>query len=429
MPSCSMIPSRIVIINDRSLAAGGATALALLSARLFSEAGYDVTYITGDDGCEADLPAAVELVTLGQKPLLQRSMASRVGHGLYNPAARRLLEREIARLDGPRVVYHLHGWAQILSPSVFAALGPVESRLVIHAHDFFMACPTGTFFDFATQQVCERSPLTPGCLAASCDKRSALQKAFRVSRFVVRKRLFAGSLSPAAIAVIHPAMVPYLERSDLSADRLHVVRNPARTFRTSRVRAEDNDEIFFIGRVSREKGPRLAAQAARLAGRKLRLIGDGREREELAVEFPEVAFEGWLEHEEIAQRIGKARAIVMPSFMPEPFGLVALEALQSGVPLVAFSDSFIAREAERLGCAFLAGDRQPETLAAAIARLDDDTVVEQASRRAFDASPSLTCTEEQWRDQLHQLYVDLLRNAGTCSENIRAIEAAPALAR
>lgn len=403
-----MVPSRIVIINDRSIAAGGATALALLSARLFSEAGIRVTYVTGDDGSQAQLPSSVDLIALGGKPLLQRGFSSRVREGLYNFAARRLLDDTIARLDAPGVVYHLHGWAQILSPSVFSPLSQVSDRLVVHAHDFFMACPNGSFFDFSHHEVCHRTPMSAGCLSARCDKRSMAQKGFRVARHLVRQRTFPAGKSPAAIAMIHPAMAPFLERSDLARDRMRVVRNPARAFLPTRVAAERNSDIFFIGRVTQEKGLKIAAEAAQLAGRRLRVIGDGPDRARLAEEFPEIVWDGWLDHPAIAERIGTARALVMPSSLPEPFGLVALEALQSGVPLIAFADAMIAQEAESLGCAFLATERTPQRLAEAMRKLDDDREVQGASERAYAFSPRLTCTQDEWRDRLLDLYSDLL---------------------
>ncbi|MGO7209469.1 glycosyltransferase family 1 protein, partial [Rhizobium ruizarguesonis] len=50
---------RVVIIDDYSVARGGATALAVLSAKLFRGLDIPVTYICGDDA------ANVELVALG----------------------------------------------------------------------------------------------------------------------------------------------------------------------------------------------------------------------------------------------------------------------------------------------------------------------------------------------------------------------------
>ncbi len=421
-----MTPERIVILNDRSQAFGGATSLALLSAQLFSEAGYDVVYVTGDSGEGAELPEGVELVALGEKPLLEIPVSKGISKGLYNSAARALVGDVIDRFDGPNVVYHIHGWAQIFSPSVFAALSPVEERLLIHAHDFFHACPNGTYFNFQRDEVCGLTPLSGRCFATNCDKRSISQKAFRTTRMMVKNGLFDLAKTRAKIAIIHPFMADWLERAGIPASQQRVVRNPVSPFLQTRVEAENNSDMFFIGRVVAEKGADLAAEAARYAGRRLRVIGDGPDREALARRFPEVVWEGWRSHEEIAKLIGKARGLIMPSRLPEPFGLVALEALQSGVPLVAFPDAFIAREAAGLGCAFVSQARSAASLGHAVTKLNDDAVVANASKIAFEQTGKLSCTQDSWRDQLIEVFEELLGSRRSSSNNLeRASEALP----
>ena len=403
-----MNPSRIVILNDASRANGGATTLALLSAQLLSEAGHKVVYVSGDSAESAELPANVEVLALGGSPLLELPFAERVRKGLYNRAAHELVEQAIASFDGPDVVYHLHGWAQILSPSVLHALKRVEDRLVIHAHDFFHACPNGTYFNFREEAVCNLQPMSLQCIGTNCDKRSMLQKNFRVARMALKQRLFDLGMTRALVAIIHPFMADWLQKAGVAEDRIRVVRNPVRPFRTDRVAAEANSELFFIGRVETEKGAELAAEAAHDAGRRLRVIGDGSDRQRLSRKFPDIAWEGWCSHSQIADLIGSARGLVMPSRLPEPFGLVALEALQCGVPLVAFGDSFVGQEAATLGCAFLADDRRPGSLAKAIKQLDDDEVVKQASWTAFEQTGSLSNSHESWRDELLKLYRELV---------------------
>lgn len=414
-----MKSERIVILNDSSKALGGATALALLSARLISEAGYEVVYVTGDMGEASDLPGAVEVVALGGNPLLELPFVERVGKGLYNRAAHDLVQRVIDRFDGPNVVYHLHGWAQILSPSVLGALSSVQKRLVIHAHDFFHACPNGTYFNFRQESVCNLKPMSLNCMTTNCDKRSVSQKAFRIARMAVKQRLLDLGTTEAIIAIIHPFMSEWLQKAGVSEGRIRVLRNPVKAFRSSRVEAEQNSDLFFIGRVEPEKGAELAAEAAHKAGRRLRIIGDGSDRPRLARKFPEIVWEGWCSHARIAELIGSARGVIMPSRLPEPFGLVALEALQSGVPLVAFADSFVGREAAEMGCAFLAPDRRAGSLAKAVETLDDNMIVERASHTAFEEAKALSNTHDSWRDELLSVYHELLC-AGSSSDSVPA---------
>lgn len=413
-----MTPRRIVILNDRSAALGGATSLALLSARLLSEAGHEVVYVTGDDGAQAELPPSVELVTLGGRPLLELPALTRTVKGLWNREAQTLVSKVVRDFASTDTVFHLHGWAQILSPSVIGALARVEDRLVIHAHDFFHACPNGTYFDFVAGEVCARMPMGAGCIATNCDKRSYAQKLFRTARMAAKNAALDLGHSRALVAMIHPLMADHLARAGIARNRMRVVRNPVTPFLPHRVGAEDNREVFFIGRIEHEKGADLAIAAAIEADRPIRVIGEGSDRERLAAQYPQVRWEGWKSHEQIARLISKARGLIMPSRLPEPFGLVALEALQSGVPLIAFADSFIGREAETRSCAFLAADRRHGSLVDAVRTLDDDEIVARASRSAFEGTRDLSTTSESWRDQLLELYREILSADRASSEGL-----------
>ena len=406
---------KVVILNDRSEALGGATSLALLSARLLHAAGLKVVYVTGDSGNRCDLPDGVKVIPLGGRPLLEQPFGRRVRDGFDNEAAFRLVSDVIAAEDSPSTVYHLHGWAQTLSPAVFRALTPVDGRLVVSAHDFSLVCPNGSYFNFQTEQVCSLTPLSAACLATHCDKRKRAEKAFRVLRILRRRQVFPLTQTKALVAMIHPAMADWIVRAGADRSRLRVLRNPVTPFRRQRVAAEQNSDVFFIGRLQPEKGAMLAAEAAQAVGRRLRVIGDGPERDALTQRFPNVVLEGWRSHAEIAEFINEARALIMPSRLPEPFGLVALEALQSGIPLIAFSDSFVAREASGVGAAFLAQARTPAALETAVRQLDSDPVVRRASLAAHDQCRDFASTPESWRDAMIALYEEQLSLAPALS--------------
>ena len=72
----------------------------------------------------------------------------------------------IAAHDTPGTVYHLHGWSQILSPAIFAALAPVRARLILSAHDFFLVCPNGAYADMTSGAPCTHAPLGLSCVTA-----------------------------------------------------------------------------------------------------------------------------------------------------------------------------------------------------------------------------------------------------------------------
>ncbi len=127
-----------------------------------------------------------------------------------------------------------------------------------------------------------------------------------------------------------------------------VVRIP-NTFRPvydqPNARDENRDGLLFVGRLVSVKGADLAIEALRRLRERgvdttLSICGDGPERDTLERQVQAadlegaVTFEGWTDPDELADRYGRAELLLVPSRY-EPFGIVALEALASGCPVVA----------------------------------------------------------------------------------------------
>ena len=389
---------RIVVINDLSHPMGGASALAVDSARRLAQRGYRVTMLAGDTADTTLEASGVAVTALGQSRLLGRSGA--LLDGLWNRAAARMVRGWIAANDTPGTVYHLHGWSQILSPSVFAALAPVRGRLVISAHDFFLACPNGAFTNFATGAPCPHTALSRACLAEACDRRGAAHKAWRVLRHAVQRQVYRPETSPPVLA-IHAAMRPMLTRAGIPADAVHALPNPVTPFSETRIAAERNGEVLFVGRIEVTKGADLALAAARRAGMPIRLVGDGADRARLAAEYPEARFAGRLPPAAIGALAGAARVLVMPSRYPEPFGLVAMEASLSGLPVILPPSALLAPDLVAAGAGIAVDPRDTAAFAAALAALArDDAQVAAMSQAGFTATRHLALSPDAWIDRL-----------------------------
>ena len=115
------------------------------------------------------------------------------------------------------------------------------------------------------------------------------------------------------------------------------------------IRSEDfpegdgkGDYIAFVGRIAPEKAPHLAVEAARQTGRHLLMAGviEDRYREYadsvLAGTGPDVDFLGPLDRPELSLLLREAAVTIMPLQWDEPFGLVVVESLCSGTPVVAW---------------------------------------------------------------------------------------------
>jgi glycosyltransferase involved in cell wall biosynthesis len=114
---------------------------------------------------------------------------------------------------------------------------------------------------------------------------------------------------------------------------------------TFREKPASEPYLVFVGRLCPEKRPDRAIEIARRAGLRLKVAAkiDAADVEyfEATVEpllatSPHVEYLGELEDEDKGALVGGATALVFPIDWPEPFGLVLIEALACGTPVVAW---------------------------------------------------------------------------------------------
>jgi glycosyltransferase involved in cell wall biosynthesis len=370
---------RVVVINDDCVQSGGAAAIALASIEELRARGIPVTMITGDAGANPGLaPLGVDLVAFGGRHILEGRRPA-FASGLYSRATASRLGEWIAKNDTPGTIYHLHNWHKFLSPSAFIPLRRVAQRLVICAHDYFLACPNGGYFHFPRGEICHRNPMGGACLLASCDKRNYAHKLWRVARTAIRQLAMNLHDTSATVIAVHDGMVPLLAKT-IDRRAIRVLRNPASPWLPSRVTAERNHRLLFVGRIEQDKGVMHLARAARMAGAPLRMIGTGPLVPVIRCDFPEVELTGW-----------KSQA------------------------------ALIATDLERLGVGIVCNGHDVTSLAQAINRvMSDDAQVADMSRRGFDVARSLAPTPQEWGDQLVALYEEKLSNARPLGSRIQA---------
>ena len=411
----SDLPDRVVVINDISSPRGGATSVALTSAIALAKLGIAVTFIAGDDASEIQPEhRSIDFAAIGNAHILDGSRVDAAIRGVYSGKAAAFVADWIGRHDTPRTVYHLHGWSKLLSPSVFRPLQSVASRLAVHAHDHFLVCPNGGFFHYANGTPCSLRPMSAACIGTNCDRRSYAQKMWRTTRQVMVGALFDAS-RVGMVLPVHSGMMPLLERGGIPRDRMTPLRNPVRAWRATRVNAGNNRIFLYVGRIDADKGVERLAEASRLAGIRLRMIGEGPLRKALEARYQEIEFCGWRSRTEIEELCRDARMLVMPSMCRETFGLAVFEALQSGIPVAVSVHVMASREIEEAGIGVTVEPSDVVGFASALRRAsEDEALIDAMSRRSFGVASSLAPTEAQWCDELLDVYrIILARQAPT----------------
>jgi glycosyltransferase involved in cell wall biosynthesis len=140
--------------------------------------------------------------------------------------------------------------------------------------------------------------------------------------------------------------------------------------------AEKEDFVLWIGRMSPDKGPQRAIDAARRAGVPIVLAGPvqpGQEEffaaeVEPHIDGDAVRYAGEADSEAKRDLYRRARGLLMPIRWPEPFGLVMVEAMACGTPVVAFREGSVPEVVREGETGFVVDDEA--AMAEAIGRLD-----------------------------------------------------------
>ncbi|HYN03060.1 MAG TPA: glycosyltransferase [Vicinamibacteria bacterium] len=303
---------RILHVADRLTDRGGAYTWMLGVVEALGE-DHEVRLVVGeDDGAVTPPPCPLEV-----RPGLECREASPV-------------ELDDLVLEFAPDVVHVHN---LMNPTVleWAASRP-NALLTVQDHRLF--CPTRGKWTLAGE-VCRRPMTREVC--SSCFEDQAY---FRGVHALTERRLLAARRLP--LTVLSRYMREELVAAGASPRRVHVV--PPFVHRLDPGAAPSGPPcVLFVGRLVEAKGVRDAVAAWRRSGVALPLVmaGTGPLRAELTAqagrgEGPELEAPGWVDRDRLSGLYRRALALLLPSRWQEPFGIVGLEALSFGVPVVAW---------------------------------------------------------------------------------------------
>ncbi len=157
--------------------------------------------------------------------------------------------------------------------------------------------------------------------------------------------------------------------------------------------AKPKGYFAFMGRISAEKRVDRAIEIATALNVPLRIAAkiDKADREyfdtQIAPLFdnPLVEYLGEISEEEKAEFVGGADALLFPIDWPEPFGLVMIEAMACGTPVVAFDHGSVREVLEDGVTGYIVSDMPAAIEAAREARSLDRARIRQTFERSFSA--------------------------------------------
>ncbi|MER7848407.1 glycosyltransferase [Kitasatospora sp. NPDC096077] len=256
----------------------------------------------------------------------------------WNPAVRAELAARLRR-ERPDVV-HVHNVFPLLSPAVLAGCADAKVPVVATLHNYTQICPPGTLQrDGRPCTECVGGSPLPA-VRHGCYRNSRLATVpLAVSLAVNRRRWWSGV---ERFFCISAAQRDVLARAGLPADRLAVKHNfvPEPDVR----RTGAGEHVLYLGRLAEAKGVRLLmtawdALAARGGvGVPLVVAGTGpleREVADWAAGRADVRYVGLYDPAQCREAVARSVAVLAPSTWLEAFGLVVVEAMAAGVPVVA----------------------------------------------------------------------------------------------
>jgi glycosyltransferase involved in cell wall biosynthesis len=349
---------RILLVHVRYRSPGGEDVVVRAEAELLRAAGHDVLVY------ELENPHGARTA-----PALARAPWDRRGA--------RALAAKTQHFQAD--VVHVHNTWFALSPAIVPVLRESGRPLVMTLHNYRLLCADGTLWrDGAVCRDCVGRGAARGVLHA-CYRDSRVASAFAAATIASGRVHHAWDGIDTFIA---PSATVRDVHIDAGIDARRIVVKPhfmtdlgARDAAPSTSRT-----IVYAGRLTPSKGVARLLDAWRIASRdldgfELLIVGDGPLRAELEARAPSgVRFLGACTLDETRAHIKAARAFAFPSEWLEPFGLVLLEAMVSGTPVVGHD---VASTADIVGDAgHLVPPGAPDALADALRAMRDDALVD-----------------------------------------------------
>ena len=307
---------RLLNLHNTHAHPGGMEVVFEATSALFRERGHTVVDVAKDNK---------DLTTLWQK-------INAFGGTIYSRTIYREMT-ELIRREQPDVA-HVHNLYPQFSTSTLDALYDQGVPVVMHTGDYKLTCPTAQHLRHGA--ICEKCIGGHDYWAAihNCRNSRSMSVAYSLRNMWAR---LSGSVARAVSIYACPTRfaADMLIKSGYPGERVRVIYNFC-DLPDAAPRTHDGSYVGYLGRISPEKGLDVLIDAARRTGLPTKIAGDASSMPQLQTNLPDnVKFVGKLPHDHLDDFLDGLRVLVVPSVWYEVFGLVCVEALSRGIPVIA----------------------------------------------------------------------------------------------
>jgi glycosyltransferase involved in cell wall biosynthesis len=310
-------PRSVLIVTPAWSRAGGIATHVAASAAALAAAGFSVEVLVRDLIAPTDLPG----VTVRRAERLL---------DIGTPAGERLGDAATLAPD----LVHFH---EIEDRDLISAFQP-KAPVIVSVHGY-SGCSSGVYY-FRPGHECSRGH-GPGCVpnlllkgcAHAFDPRP-LPNAYRQTSASV------AALRAADLTISYSSAVDrHLQANGIGPRRVVPLFTTVEPVVAGG--HETRRRVMFAGRIVPAKGLATLIEAMRELDAELVVCGEGwqlpamRRLADRHGVAGRVHFRGWLDPGQLARELAEASVLALPSLWPEPFGLVGIEALAAGRPVVA----------------------------------------------------------------------------------------------
>ena len=325
----------IVIVNDFNYIQGGASKVAIDTARLLKNEGFNVYFFSAVNKENEKIEGIKYINTNQNEALKEKNKLKGIINGIYNFKVKKEFKKLLKTLNRDKTVIMVHGWTKALSSSIFDIAFKMKFKVILTLHDYFTACPNGGYFNYKENKICKRKPLSWKCIKCNCDSRNYAFKVYRLVRQFVQNKIVRLNEKLKNVITISKFSEKILQQTLGKNTKITRIHNPIdMDYDIEKVDPSKNEYYLYVGRISKEKGVDLFCQAITELGLKGIAVGDGDEKDKLEKQYPNIEFVGWKNKNEVKQYMKGARTLIFPSRWYEGAPLTPLEAMQYGIPCI-----------------------------------------------------------------------------------------------